>query len=110
MKAWLLSLLVVAVAGVWTGGFLTAQEKGQKVVLKGRITCAKCDLEISKKCASVIVVKEEGKDVIYYFDTKSNDKYHAETCSEARQGEVTGVVSESDGKKIITVSELKYSK
>jgi len=29
--------------------------------------CAKCDLDVETKCATVIKVKEKDKDVIYYF-------------------------------------------
>jgi Family of unknown function (DUF6370) len=102
---------VFAVVGLclatWLVGSAVAQEK-KEVVLKGKITCAKCELELTKKCASVIVVQEGGKDVVYYFDAGANKKYHAEICSDSRPGEVTGVISVVDGKKIITVSKLKF--
>jgi hypothetical protein len=110
MKFWLPLVAVALVA--WVGS-ITAQQpgKGKEVVLKGKICCAKCELELTKRCASVIVVKDsKGKDAIYYFDPKGNEKYHGEICSDSRPGEVTGVVSEADGKKIVTVSKLTYDK
>ena len=81
---------------------------GDKVSLKGSITCAKCDLGKEKKCMTVIVVKEKDKDVIYYFDAKSNGKYHKDICKAAKKGSVSGTATEKGGKKIVSVSELKY--
>jgi hypothetical protein len=104
-----LTCVIGAVAlAFFLSGSIAAQDKAKEVVLKGKITCAKCELELTKRCASVIVVKENGKEVVYFFDAKANEKYHAETCSDAREGEVIGVVSESQGKKTVTVSKLTY--
>ncbi len=89
-------------------GRATADDKQPEVTLKGKITCGKCELEISKRCASVIVVQESGKDVVYFFDAASNKKYHGDTCASSREGEVVGTVSEADGKKTVTVTRLKY--
>jgi hypothetical protein len=108
MKIDLACVIGALMLGFLVTGSLEAQDKVKEVVLKGKITCAKCELELTKRCASVIVVKENAKDVVYFFDAKANEKYHAETCSDAREGEVTGVVSEAQGKKTITVSKLTY--
>ena len=69
-----------------------------------------CELELTNRCASVIVIKEGDKEVVYYFDTVGNKKYHSETCSQARPGEVVGTLSEVDGKKFITVKDVKFTK
>ncbi|MBI3409718.1 MAG: hypothetical protein HY040_15360 [Planctomycetes bacterium] len=113
MKVCLSLLLVILSLGIWINGSVDAQdkgkEKGKEVLLKGKITCAKCELELTKRCASVIVVKESGKDVVYFFDDKTNKQYHSEICSDSKPGEVTGVTSEKDGKKFVTVSKLKFN-
>jgi hypothetical protein len=80
------------------------------VTLKGTITCAKCDLKVETKCATVIKVSEGGKDVVYYFDAKGNKDNHKSICTEAKKGSVTGTVSEKDGKKTITVSKVDFEK
>ena len=88
-----------------------ADEKA--VTLKGTITCAKCDLGKEDKCAVVVVVKEDGKDVIYYFDKKGHDANHtkgANVCKTPKKGSVTGTVSEKDGKKVITVKKVEVDK
>jgi hypothetical protein len=82
--------------------------KSSEVTLKGTITCAKCDLKESKTCATVIKVKKDEKDVVYYFDKDSNKKYHKDTCQEPKEGSVTGTTAEKDGKQWITVSKVEY--
>ncbi len=107
------SKLVAAVAIIVVAGFVARAEgpqtgKGKTVTLTGTITCAKCDLGEASKCATVIKVKQDGKDVVYYFDKDTHKKHHGETCMGAKEGTVTGVVGEADGKKTITVSKLEY--
>jgi hypothetical protein len=89
-------------------GVATAEEKKKQVTLEGKITCAKCDLGVADKCATVIVAKEDGKDVTYYFDAKGDKANHKEICQGGKDGKVTGTVSEKDGKKIITVSKVEF--
>jgi hypothetical protein len=89
-------------------------EKGKEVTLKGEIMCAKCELkeEGIKKCTTVIVVKEDGKEVTYYLKDKGNkEEYHEEVCGGGRKaGTVKGTVAEKDGKKWITPSKVEYAK
>ena len=79
-----------------------ADDKEQ--TLKGTITCAKCDLKLAKKCHTVIKVK----DTVYWFDAAGSKKNHKPICTEAKEGTVTGVVSEKDGKKTIKVSKVTF--
>ncbi len=82
----------------------------KEVTLKGTITCAMCGLKLedAKECATVILVKGEkaGDFVIYYLDEKSHKANHPAICKAAKTGSVVGVVSEKDGKKIITASKV----
>ncbi len=82
--------------------------EGKEVTLNGTITCAKCDLHKTAKCATVIKVKEDGKDVVYYFDKASHGKNHGTICMEPKEGSVTGVKGEADGKKTIKVSKVEF--
>jgi hypothetical protein len=86
---------------------VAADEK--EVTLKGTITCAKCDLKQSDKCATVIKVQEGGADVVYWFDEASHTKNHKAICMDPKAGTVTGTVSEKDGKKWIKVSKLDFA-
>lgn len=107
MRIVLLSLAVVA-ASLLALTSVDAQGKDKETVLKGTITCAKCDLGIAKTCATVIVVKEGGKDVTVWFDAASHKKYHGDTCTEAKKGMVTGTVTTANDKKTVAVKSLKY--
>ena len=89
------------------------QAADKEETLKGMITCAKCDLKVEKKCATVIKVEKDKKDkdskeTVYYFDSDSHKKYHGDICKTPTKGTVTGTVSEKDGKKTVKVSKLEY--
>jgi len=101
-------LLVTAV--LLTNVNVQAQEKGKETTLKGKITCAKCDLGIEAKCATVIVTKIDGKDTTVYFDKTSDKKYHSDTCQEPKDGSVTGVVTKTGDKTTIAATTVNYDK
>jgi hypothetical protein len=82
----------------------------KEVTLKGTLSCGKCDLKKSDDCATVITVKEKvgdkETDVVYWLvDKGKGEDYHKKCCTEKKKGSVTGVVSEKDGKKMITPSK-----
>ena len=95
--------LFIAVAFV---AGLHAQDK--EVTLKGKITCAKCDLKTAKACTTVIVVKEGDKDVVYEFDKESGKKYHKDICTTPKDGSVVGKTSKMKDKHIVTVTKLEW--
>ena len=107
--AWSLFLGLVAVL-VMVAGLLAEErgEKGREVTLRGTITCAKCDLKETDKCATVIDVKEGGQKGVYYFDSKSHKEYHQDICKTPREGTVRGTISDQGGKKTIHVSKVDY--
>ncbi len=86
-----------------------AQEPKQ-VTLKGTIMCAHCELKEGSKCQTVVRVKEDGKEVTYYFKDKgSKESYHEAVCGGGRkEGTVVGTISEKDGKKWIVPSKVEY--
>jgi hypothetical protein len=87
---------------------LTTKSFAEEKTLTGTITCAKCDLKVEKACTTVIVVKEDGKDVIYYFDKDSGKKNHKEICQSPKEGSVTGTVGKDGDKKTIKVSKVEF--
>jgi hypothetical protein len=104
----ILALAITLIVVVALTASLTAQNKDAK--LTGKVTCAKCDLKTEKDCATVVVVKEGGKDVIYYFDEKAHKANHDAVCQTGKEGTVTGTVSEKGGKKYITVAKVDFKK
>lgn len=112
MRAALCIALGLAVALTSLTSLVSAADD-KEVTLKGKITCAKCDLGKEDKCAVVIVVKDGDKDKIYYFDKKGHDANHtkgANVCKKAKNGTVTGVVSKDGDKNIITVKKVEVDK
>ena len=85
-------------------------DKGKETTLKGKVTCAKCDLGVEAKCATVIVTKIDGKDTTVYFDAASHKKFHGDTCNDPKQGSVTGVVTKTGDKTTIAATAVKYDK
>jgi hypothetical protein len=106
MKSFGVAVLGLAMAFLLV---VSVRAEDKEVTLKGTVTCAKCDLKETQSCHTVIKVKEDGKDVVYYFDKTSSKKYHKPICQEAKEGTVTGTVSEMDGKKYVKVSKLKLN-
>jgi hypothetical protein len=100
---------VLAVFGVLAVG---ARAADKEVTLTGKILCAKCALKEAKKCQTAIQAKEGDKTVTYYFLDKGNkEEYHEPVCGGgSKEGTVTGVVSEKDGKKYITPKKVEYAK
>ena len=113
MRAMLVGFAMICTALVLVSGPNFAQEKKDEpktVVLKGTITCAKCDLKLEKKCMTVIVVKDDKtkKDVTYYFDPASHKESHGKICSDAKPGSVEGTVEVKDKKNIVTVKKTTF--
>jgi hypothetical protein len=103
---------MLAVLALFFAFTVTAKAEGKKVNLKGTITCAKCDLKIEKTCATVIKVKQDDKDVIYYLkfdDADAGKKAHKAICTEAKKGEVSGSCVKKDDKLIVTVEKIKFA-
>jgi len=91
---------------------VAGEKKAEKkeVILKGKVCCAKCELNVATECQTVIVVQDpkSKKDVVVYFDKASHDKYHDDICTAAKTGTVVGVVKNEDKKKIVSVKKVTY--
>jgi len=101
----LVGALLLALGGAQAQG---EKGKGKEVTVTGKITCAKCDLGVADKCQTVIVTKQDGKDVVLYFDPASHKKNHGQICTSPKEGSVTGTVSEKDGKKTISAKKVNF--
>jgi Family of unknown function (DUF6370) len=110
---WITAAAVMLLVG-WLGLLQTqrAAADDKEVKLEGTIVCAKCALKETQKCTNAIIVKENGKDVTYYFvDKGAGEDYHEEVCGgDKKPGTVTGTVSEKDGKKQIKPTKVEYKK
>ena len=89
-------------------GLATGQEKKEKVV-DGKIACAKCELMKQDKCATTVTVKEDGKEVVYYFDADTNKMFpHRTYCKGTKEAKVTITkTEEKGGKKYATITKIE---
>ena len=84
------------------GSTLAEDKKDEKKTLEGTLTCTKCALKETDKCAHALIVKEGDKKVTYYLDDKGGkEKYHGQVCTEDKEAKVTGKVVEKDKKHYI---------
>ena len=83
----------------------------KEVTITGEGKCAKCALHETDKCQTAIQVEENGKNVTYYLAQNDTSKdFHENVCKKSEKVTATGVVSEENGKKILTVSKIAEAK
>jgi len=83
----------------------------KEVTITGEGKCAKCALHETDKCQTAIQVEENGKNVTYYLAQNDMSKdFHENVCKKSEKVTATGVVTEENGKKILTVSKIAEAK
>jgi hypothetical protein len=83
----------------------------KEVTITGLGQCAKCALHETDKCQNTIQTEENGKKVMYYLAENDTSKdFHDNICKKSEKVTATGVVSEKEGKKILTVSKIEAAK
>ncbi len=112
MKTIISSTLSAAFAAFAMISTVSAAEEAaaKSVTLEGEATCAKCDLDTSKECKSVLQVKQGDKTVIYTLAGKAGGGWHKNICKKAEDVKATGTVSEKDGEKTFDVTEIEIVK
>jgi hypothetical protein len=109
------SLLLTATAGLLLLAFATptfAADTPKETTIKGEAKCAKCALNESDKCQTVIQTENKaGKTVTYYLaDNEVSKTFHHNVCKEAKKATATGTIKKVDGKNVITVSKIELTK
>lgn len=104
----LVSVLVAALFTSAVGFAAAAAVADKEVTLVGDGQCAKCSLSQASECANALVVKQDGKDVTYFFAANAVSKgFHSNICTDVKQIKVTGIVKDSAGRKEITASKIE---
>jgi len=99
---------IIALVGLLS---IPAFAADKEVTITGLGQCAKCALHETDKCQNTIQTEENGKKVIYYLAQNDTSKdFHDNICKKPEKVTATGVVSEKDGKKILTVSKIEAAK
>jgi hypothetical protein len=108
MKLIITTLMSAAFAAFAAMPVIAADEAAAKLVtLEGTATCAKCDLETKKECQSVLQVEKDGKTETYVLAGKADEAWHKKVCKSSKQVKITGTVSEKDGEKVLTATDIE---
>lgn len=108
-------LLAIAAVGVLFSGFglLRADEKGEKITLKGDGLCGKCALKETKTCQNVVIVTKDGAKKTYYIvhDKVAKDAHQKIGFCGAKKDKpakvkITGTCKEEDGKLVFTAEKI----
>jgi hypothetical protein len=88
---------------------LLAEDSSKEVTITGQAVCAKCVLHETKTCQNVIQAEKDGKTVNYYLAQNDVSKsFHDTICqTSGEKVTATGIVSEKDGKEILTASKIE---
>jgi len=79
--------------------------------LKGIGKCAKCSLNETGTCQTVIQVKKGDKTVNYYLAQNSvSTDFHNTICKESKLVKAKGIVNEVNGKREFIASQIKLVK
>ena len=105
----LFPMLAAAVLLAVSSSKVIAADTGKEVTLTGKAVCAKCVLHETKTCQNVLQVQQDGKTVNYYLVQNDVSKgFHDQICTTGgEKATVTGMVSEKDGKKVLTASKIE---
>ena len=99
---------IIALAGLLA---IPAMAADKEVTITGEGKCAKCALHETDKCQTTIQTQENGKTVTYYIAQNDTSKeFHDNICKKPEKVTATGVVSEKDGKKVLTISKIEAAK
>ena len=79
--------------------------------LKGMGKCAKCSLNETDTCQTVIQVKRADKTVNYYLVLNPTSKeFHDTICKESKRVKAKGIVKEVNGRREFIASQIKLVK
>jgi len=97
-----IAALVLAVTAV------RAFAKGEAVTINGEAKCAKCALNESKTCQTVIQADKDGKMLTYWVtDNDVAKPFHMKVCKEPKKVTATGTVKEVDGKLQLSATKIE---
>lgn len=102
------ALVAIVVLGLATAGAV-AGEKAESVTLKGDLLCAKCNLgeENWEGCQNVLKVEKDGEAHHYYLVMNDVAGKFGHVCKGHKYVEVTGAVTEKDGKMWLEPETMK---
>lgn len=101
-------LIALSAAGLFLTSASNSFAGSETVTITGEGKCAKCALKETDNCQNVIQTKENGKTVTYYVAKNDvADKFHRNICQGTKPVTAKGTVKEVNGKKELTLTEIK---
>jgi hypothetical protein len=103
---------LLAVVAALAVGLAATVGAADEVTLKGSVLCAKCTLKRAdaKECQDVLVVQDQKVKKEYYLTKNDVLEKFGHTCTGEKKAEVTGQVSEKDGKTWMTATKIEAMK
>ncbi len=90
--------------------FLSTSVLAAEATIKGEATCAKCSLNKSSTCETVIQSKIGDKTFTYWVKDNSLAKsFHEKICHSSEKVVATGDIREINGKKVITLTRIRVA-
>ena len=109
-----LKLTLALLAGLaFAGATMTAlAADSTETTITGNMVCGKCTMHETKSCQNVVQVAADGKTVNYYLEQNDVSKaQHEAVChGDTEKVTVTGTVTETDGKKVLTPTKIVVNK
>jgi hypothetical protein len=110
MKRTFLMLITVLAASFAVSAADTANGAKEKEV-KGVAKCAKCALNESTTCQTVIEVKKGGKKQTYYLaDDEVSKAFHKNICTQPKNVKATLTITGAKGKKVCMAKKIELVK
>jgi hypothetical protein len=109
-------LLALAIVGVLFSGLaaLRADDKDEKITIKGDGMCAKCALKEKDSCQNVVIVTKDGEKKTYYVvhdDIAKKAHGSLGFCRASKDSpakvKATGTCKEEDGKLVFTAEKIE---
>ena len=93
-------------------GLAAVAVAADQMTVTGQVMCAKCTLKKAdaKECQNVLVVKNGDKTDEYYVEKNDVSAKFGHVCKGQKDAVVTGTVTEKDGKKWITPTQMDEKK
>jgi hypothetical protein len=101
-------IAILAAFALLAAGLAVAGDK--TVTVQGEVVCTMCVMKDkdAKDCQNVLRVQKDDETVDYYLVKNEVAKEFGHACSGAKDAEVTGTVTEKDGKMWLTATKMVH--
>jgi hypothetical protein len=103
-------MLILALGTILGVNAADANPAAKEKVVKGTAKCAKCALNESATCQTVIEVKKGGKKQTYYLaDNEVTRNFHKNVCTQPKKVKATLTIAGAKGNKVCTAKKIELA-